>query len=98
MGRNGSPFPRRTVADEQTFEVLLTEFRRVGVDPDTFSAMLAVRPEDALRALRALPDDAGATAFLRELRRANGSSAVPDANASSTPMPSIPRGRRNKSA
>lgn len=59
------------MAEEQTFEVLLREFRRVGVDPDTFSAMLAVRPEDALRALGALPDDAGPSAFLAKLR-ANG--------------------------
>ena len=59
------------MAEEQTFEVLLREFRRVGVDPDTFSAMLAVRPEDAMRALRALPDNAGPSAFLSKLR-ANG--------------------------
>ena len=59
------------MAEEQTFEVLLREFRRVGVDPDTFSAMLAVRPEDAMRALRALPDGAGPSAFLSQLR-ANG--------------------------
>ena len=59
------------MAEEQTFEVLLREFRRVGVDPDTFSAMLAVRPEDAMRALRALPDAAGPAAFLSQLR-ANG--------------------------
>ena len=58
------------MADEQTFEVLLNEFRRVGVDPDTFSAMLALRPEDALRALRALPDGAGPSAFLAQLRKA----------------------------
>lgn len=57
------------MADEQTFEELLAEFRRVGVDPDTFSAMLALRPEDALRALRALPDAAGPTAFLAKLRQ-----------------------------
>lgn len=57
------------MADEQTFEVLLSEFRRVGVDPDTFSAMLALRPEDALRALRALPDGAGPSAFLAQLRK-----------------------------
>ena len=57
------------MADEHTFEVLLNEFRRVGVDPDTFSAMLALRPEDALRALRALPDGAGPTAFLMQLRK-----------------------------
>jgi hypothetical protein len=58
------------VADERTFEVLLSEFRRVGVDPDTFSAMLALRPEDALRALRVLPDGAGPSAFLAQLRKA----------------------------
>ena len=62
------PETGETVAEEQTFEVLLREFRRVGVDPDTFSAMLAVRPEDAMRALRALPDGAGPSAFLAKLR------------------------------
>jgi hypothetical protein len=56
------------MADEQTFELLLSEFRRVGVDPDTFSAMLALRPEDALRALRVLADGAGPSAFLAQLR------------------------------
>lgn len=64
------------MAGDQTFDVLLQEFRRVGVDPDTFSAMLALRPEDALRALQALPDNAGTTAFLAQLRR-NG--LAPDA-------------------
>ena len=68
------------MAEEQTFEVLLREFRRVGVDPDTFSAMLAVRPEDAMRALRALPDGAGPSAFLSKLR-ANGAGHVADAAA-----------------
>lgn len=57
------------MADEQTFDELLSEFRRVGVDPDTFSAVLALRPEDALRALRALADGAGPTAFLAKLRQ-----------------------------
>jgi hypothetical protein len=61
--------PEAAVADEQTFEELLAEFRRVGVDPDTFSAMLALRPEDALRALRALADGSGPTAFLAKLRQ-----------------------------
>ena len=56
------------MADGQTFEQLLNEFRRVGVDPDTFSAMLALRPEDALRALQVLPDNAGPSAFLAQLR------------------------------
>lgn len=71
------------MAEEQTFEVLLREFRRVGVDPDTFSAMLAVRPEDAMRALRALPDGAGPSAFLSQLR-SNGIGHVAE-NASSSP-------------
>ena len=57
------------MADDQTFDELLSEFRRVGVDPDTFSAMLALRPEDALRALRALGDGVGPTAFLAKLRQ-----------------------------
>lgn len=61
--------PGDTVAEDQTFEVLLREFRRVGVDPDPFSAMLAVRPEDALRALRGLPDGAGPSAFITQLRK-----------------------------
>ena len=64
------------MADEQTFELLLSEFRRVGVDPDTFSAMLALRPEDALRALRVLEDGAGPSAFLAQLRR-NGIVTAP---------------------
>lgn len=80
------------MAEEQTFEVLLREFRRVGVDPDTFSAMLAVRPEDALRALRALPDDAGPSAFLAKLR-ANGIGSVAGAAA-----PHPDQQRRDKSA
>jgi len=54
---------------EKRFKDLLAEFKRVGIDPNTFSAVLAVNPEDALRALRALPDGAGPTAFLAEVRR-----------------------------
>jgi hypothetical protein len=76
------------LSDERTFEVLLNEFRRVGVDPDTFSAMLALRPEDALRALRTLPDGAGPSAFLKQLRN-NGVVPTPadttDNSASSLP-------------
>jgi hypothetical protein len=86
------------LADEQTFDVLLNEFRRVGVDPDTFSAMLALRPEDALRALRSLPDGAGPSAFLAQLRKGGFS---PPAIATSQDAPVIkPLGerRRDKSA
>lgn len=83
------------MADEQTFEVLLSEFRRVGVDPDTFSAVLALRPEDALRALRALPDGAGPSAFLARLRSAGITPGAPGAPVAGVAKP--PR-RRDKSA
>ena len=57
------------MADERYLERLLAEFRRAGIDPDTFSAMLAVNRQDALRALESVPDGAGPAAFLQELRR-----------------------------
>ena len=86
------------MADEQTFDVLLNEFRRVGVDPDTFSAMLALRPEDALRALRLLPDGAGPSAFLAQLRR-NGIAPGPaDSATAATPSLSNHQRRRDKTA
>jgi hypothetical protein len=66
------------MAHEQRFKDLLAEFERVGVDPNTFSAVLAVNPEDALRALRALPDGAGPTAFLAEVRRVTRSEGRPN--------------------
>ena len=49
-------------------ERLIREFERVGVDPNTISAGLAIREDDALRALAALPDNAGPSAFLQRLR------------------------------
>ena len=81
------------MANDQMFEVLLQEFRRVGVDPDPFSAMLALRPEEALRALKALPDGAGSAAFLAQLRR-NGIAPVSPEEASRALEPR----RRDKSA
>lgn len=56
------------MSDERHFEALLHEFERVGIDPNTISAGLGVRPEEALQVLRALPDDAGPAAFLQQLR------------------------------
>ena len=102
MGSNRgplNPLGGGALADEQTFEVLLNEFRRVGVDPDTFSAMLALRPEDALRALRSLPDNAGPSAFLAQLRKGGFAPPMPAAGAKETPVLK-PRGerRRDKSA
>jgi hypothetical protein len=87
------------LADERTFEVLLNEFRRVGVDPDTFSAMLALRPEDALRALRSLPDGAGPSAFLGQLRK-NGIVHATEMSAADGGTPMLPgrRQRRDKTA
>ena len=88
------------MADEQTFETLLSEFRRVGVDPDTFSAMLALRPEDALRALRSLPDGAGPSAFLAQLRK-NGvatTNTSPVADGKAAALQKHDHRRRDKSA
>jgi hypothetical protein len=52
--------------------------------------MLALRPEDAVRALRALPDGAGPSAFLSQLRKHG---ITPPAGS-----PSIPSRRRDKTA
>lgn len=82
------------MADERTFDVLLSEFRRVGVDPDTFSAILALRPEDALRALQALPDGAGPSAFLTQLRT-NG---VASSSGAGARVAEIAHRRRDKTA
>jgi hypothetical protein len=57
------------------FAHLLHEFQRVGVDPNTISAGLAVREEDVLRALAALGDGAGPEAFLSQLRAVMGESS-----------------------
>ena len=53
---------------------LVAELERVGVDPTQMVAGMTSRAEEALRALRALPDGAGPAAFLAELR--NRSTAV----------------------
>ncbi len=56
------------MTQSERFDHLLAEFERVGVDPNTISAGLSVRPEDVLTALAALEDGAGPTAFLAQLR------------------------------
>lgn len=56
------------MSDERQLGELLLELERVGVDPHTLSAGLAVRPEQAIKALRTLPDGAGPAAFLASLR------------------------------
>ena len=63
----------------ERFAHLLRELERVGVDPNTISAGLSVRQEDVLRALAALPDGAGPSAFLSQLRMVttHGAGAAP---------------------
>lgn len=56
------------MSDERQLGELLEELQRVGVDPNTLSAGLAVRPETAIQVLRRLPDGAGPAAFLASLR------------------------------
>jgi hypothetical protein len=56
------------MSQAERFARLLREFERVGVDPNTISAGLAVRDDDVIRALKALPDGAGPEAFLAQLR------------------------------
>ena len=56
------------MSQSKRFHKLLHEFERVGVDPNTISAGLAVSQEDMLRALSGLPDSAGPEAFLKQLR------------------------------
>jgi hypothetical protein len=56
------------MSQAERFAHLLREFERVGVDPNTISAGLAVREEEVLRALAAIPDGAGPSAFLSQLR------------------------------
>lgn len=65
------------MTDNQRFSQLLEEFRRVGVDPDTFSAVIAVTPDEALRILGELPDGAGPAAFLHRLREVRDQATVP---------------------
>jgi hypothetical protein len=56
------------MSQAERFAHLLQEFERVGVDPNTISAGLAVREQDVLVVLASLPNGAGPTAFLTQLR------------------------------
>jgi hypothetical protein len=64
------------MSQAERFERLLQELERVGVDPNTISAGLAVRREDLLRALAGLPDGAGPEAFLSQLRQVTTEAAA----------------------
>jgi hypothetical protein len=65
------------MTDERRFSELLLEFERVGVDPNSFPAGITVHPEDAMRILRSLPDDAGPGAFLARIRETQQSRNTP---------------------
>jgi hypothetical protein len=65
----------------ERLSVLLRELERVGVDPNTISAGLAVRDDEVLRALSALPDGAGPGAFLKQLRLSMESATHPSPSA-----------------
>ena len=75
------------MSQAERFAHLLQEFERVGVDPNTISAGLAVREQDVLRVLASLPDGAGPAAFLTQLRIAvsQTAEAVGHAKADDTP-------------
>ncbi len=47
---------------------LVEELERVGVDADQMVAGLSTHADEAIRALRALPDHAGPAAFLARFR------------------------------
>jgi len=64
----------------ERFAHLLRELERVGVDPNTISAGLAVSEEDVLRALAALPNGAGPSAFLTQLRNVMTHGVSPSAS------------------
>jgi hypothetical protein len=66
------------MSQAERFAHLLQEFERVGVDPNTISAGLAVREQDVLLVLASLPNGAGPTAFLTQLRMAMSTSPGPD--------------------
>jgi len=64
------------VTDERRFEELLSEFKRVGVDLNSFPAGIGVHRDDALRILRSLPDGAGPGAFLSRVRHEQQATAT----------------------
>ena len=71
------------MTDDRGLRELLSEFERVGVDPNTVSAGIAVPTGDAIRILRSLPDGAGPAAFLARLREASHGRVVAPRKAAS---------------
>ena len=68
---------------------LVKELERVGVDPDHMVAGLTSRAEEALRALRSLPDHAGPAAFLAEFRNQSTPVGTSGAHDSASAPPAL---------
>ena len=71
------------MTDDRGLRELLGEFERVGVDPNTVSAGIAVPTGEAIRILRSLPDNAGPAAFLSRLRETAQGRVAPPRKAAS---------------
>lgn len=66
---------------------LVAELNRVGIDPDHMVAGLTSRAEEAMRALRGLPDGAGPAAFLAELRNQSAPVGADQSRTAASPDP-----------
>lgn len=66
------------MTQEKQLDDVLREFERVGVDPNTVSAGLAIDRDELMRALSSLPDAAGPTSFLAKLRSLATGHELPD--------------------
>ena len=66
--------------NSEVLRQLVAELERVGIDADNMVAGLTSRADEALRALRRLPDGAGPQAFLAQFRSesASGSGSPSD--------------------
>jgi len=58
----------RVMPHADVLRTLVSELERVGVDADHMVAGLSAHASEAIRALRALPDNAGPAAFLARFR------------------------------
>ena len=65
---NGWPERGRVMPHADVLRTLVSELERVGVDADHMVAGLSAHASEAIRALRALPDNAGPAAFLARFR------------------------------
>lgn len=62
----------------EVLRTLVEELTRVGVDADNMVGGLSARADEAIRALRTLPDGAGPAAFLARLRQTTDAASRTD--------------------